>query len=378
MASKLEDIFTSTFASCQEVFPTNAQIAKLKMLAMMGVVDAQEQQAARDALVRKLTKAPFQEAEEILKAQPDESCNEKVFNDLYIVMGVLFPTDRAIFPGSEETTYPRLRAYFERCLEAFGNAKDPRRNFFVGKPRVGHQIDCRPLASDVAVACERATAINAGQKKKVSQRDKEKAEKEQKKRSAAASKESKESSSSVPTIPAPELKRQLSLSESMARARLWKRLEDAGVKPYREKDPDLTAEKPVGHSTHNLFLKAKISKKESFLVLCTMRQSAGRLDLKKLAKQLKVKQLRMAKDKSCMCLETAGCITPLQLYNDTAGQCLQVIDKALLDLKSLRMCAGCDNARDHSQHNVVDISPSEIMTMLKESSHKEPVVLEFD
>ena len=41
--------------------------------------------------------------------------------------------------------------------------------------------------------------------------------------------------------------------------------------PYKEEDPDLSVEKPVGHDTHNLFVKDK-KKKKYFLIMA--RQSA--------------------------------------------------------------------------------------------------------
>ena len=39
-----------------------------------------------------------------------------------------------------------------------------------------------------------------------------------------------------------------------------------GVTPYQDKNPDFSAEKPVGHSTHNLFVKDK-KKKKHFLIM---------------------------------------------------------------------------------------------------------------
>ena len=96
------------------------------------------------------------------------------------------------------------------------------------------------------------------------------------------------------------------------------------------------------------------------------------VNLKELAKTLKVKSLRMAKDMSSMCLDH-GCITVLQLYNDTAAQIVPVIENSLMKEKTLRICAGCKDPLDHSQHNVVDIPPSEILKLLNESGHGDTV-----
>ena len=103
-----------------------------------------------------------------------------------------------------------------------------------------------------------------------------------------------------------------------------------------------------------------------------------RADLKALTKKLKMKQLRMCnKRKECFSSEK-GCITPLSLYNNTQGDVTFVVDKALLDMPSLRICAGCDDPRDHSQHRVIDITPAQLLALVKESGGPEPIVLDFD
>jgi hypothetical protein len=69
-------------------------------------------------------------------------------------------------------------------------------------------------------------------------------------------------------------------------------LAEVGVAaPVGETGVDLQAERPVGHSTHNLFVKDKKSKK---LFMICHRQSA-KCDLKTLSKELGVKELRMAR-----------------------------------------------------------------------------------
>ncbi len=165
----------------------------------------------------------------------------------------------------------------------------------------------------------------------------------------------------------------LALSHEDARARLWARLAKAGVVPHKESNPDLTARKPVGHSSHNLFVK---DKKSGQLIMISARQEAD-IDLKEVAKQCKVKEVRLTQSsKEAFCQER-GCITLLSLYNNTQGDVLPAIDKKLLAMPSLKICAGCDDPLNHAQHNVVDVKPQLLLELLKETGHVEPVQLEL-
>ena len=55
------------------------------------------------------------------------------------------------------------------------------------------------------------------------------------------------------------------------RAVLWDRSKAMGLTPYREENPNVSAQKPEGHDTHNLFVKDK-KKKKHFLIMA--RQNA--------------------------------------------------------------------------------------------------------
>jgi len=355
-----------TFASAFQPIPSlEAKVMSLEMLSNMGVQDSflQTELCKEIAPVLLTRAAQFKEAEvyfadnAFLGGDAPNTDDGKAFVGIHALLALLIPANRPI--GNLESTCPSLRKWFMRCRSHYAE-KLPDVHC-IGTSRIGSQIDRRPESLRAAAACERALALNVGQKKAKSQRDKEKAKK------AKAAKAGKKTSPAPATEPAAAAVAPLTLDGSAGRERVWKRLEQAGIKPYKEIAPKLDAERPVGHSTHNLFLKAKKSKKKSFLVMVCARQAA-KIDLKALAKELKVKSLRMAKDTSCMCLEE-GCITPLQLYNDVAAQCQLIMDEELLKMSSLRICAGCKDPSDHSQHNVVDISPGELVKMVKESGH---------
>ena len=315
-----------------------AEIPMLRMLSNMGVQDNEKQVSLRESLGSELE-------ESLAKVEKNDATYDAL-KDIFFVL----------FKKSTRDKFPELRDWLSK-------EKDTRGNHPLGEVRIGDQIDRRPISTLVASACDRSRLLNEGVKKKKSQRDLEKEKKAKKKSVPEKPKEEKkvESTKADP----------LSLGHNEARDRLWKRLKSAGITPYREKEPDLEAERPVGHSTHNLFLKAKETKKKYFYVLVTVKQDTH-VNLKELQKTLKVKSLRMAKDKSAMCLDH-GCITVLQLYNDTAAQIVPIIENSLMKEKTLRICAGCEDPLDHSQHNVVDIPPSEILKLLQESGHGDTV-----
>ena len=124
---------------------------------------------------------------------------------------------------------------------------------------------------------------------------------------------------------------------------------------------DPAAKRPVGHSTHNLFVK---DKKSGQLYLVTMRQSVT-LNLKELAASLGCKEVRFATNTAETFGIERGCLTLLSLLNNPAGKVIPVVDSLLFTAPSLRVCCGCNDHLDHSQHNIVDISPDQIQTLLK-------------
>ena len=151
---------------------------------------------------------------------------------------------------------------------------------------------------------------------------------------------------------------------------------------------DANIERPVGHSTHNLFLKDKKSK-QRFLI--THHQS-HKCDYKKLAKILKgkgfkIKELRMDSPQNRE--ENLrkyfgfikGCITSLSFLNitdyDKENGVKWIVDSSIVDGDDLVICAGCRDPVDHTQHHVVDISAAKHVELIK-SIGVEPVIIDFE
>jgi len=145
--------------------------------------------------------------------------------------------------------------------------------------------------------------------------------------------------------------------------------------PHKDKIIDLTAKRPVGHHTHNLFVKD--TKKELYLVSHLQSVHADLKEIEK--KKIKSKTLRLAPPgdvKSVFGLEK-GCITSLSLLNDKSSKVKSIMDKKLLNLEKLTICSGCENPTDHSQHNVVDIAPTLLLKLLEGTGHK-PLFIDFE
>ena len=159
---------------------------------------------------------------------------------------------------------------------------------------------------------------------------------------------------------------------------------------YRpDKNIDENIERPIGHNTHNLFLKDKKSK-QRFLI--THHQS-HKLNFKDLAKKLKekefkIKELRMDSHKNRHENNkkyfgfNGGCITALSLLNissyDKENGLQWIVDSNLIQSKEQMssICAGCADPNDHSQHHVVDIPMTKVMKLV-ESIGIDPVVIDF-
>ncbi|GBG30022.1 Prolyl-tRNA synthetase associated domain-containing protein 1 [Hondaea fermentalgiana] len=186
---------------------------------------------------------------------------------------------------------------------------------------------------------------------------------------AGAAKESTSASSSS------DQAKPLELSHDEARARLWARLKEAGVEPFREENPDLEAKRPVGHSTHNLFVKDKKAKKQ---YMVSMRQSVE-INLKALASLLGAREVRFSSStKESFCQEK-GCMSLLSLYNNTQGDVIPAIDAKLFEENPvIRVCVGCDDPLKHDQHNVADVPAELIKKLLAESNHCEPIYLDLE
>ena len=167
-------------------------------------------------------------------------------------------------------------------------------------------------------------------------------------------------------------------SHDAARARVWARLAEMGVAAPTKQPTDADDQKrPRGHGTHNLFVKDK--KKQLFMV--TLRADRN-VDLKTVGEKLGAKELRFAgpADVETAIGSTKGCITPLWLFNNVQKTVQLAVDAALLAAPhtSVVVCAGCDDAKDHAQHNVVEVTVAQLLALAKDAGLPEPVSLALE
>jgi len=137
--------------------------------------------------------------------------------------------------------------------------------------------------------------------------------------------------------------------------------------PHKDHKIDLTAKRPLGHTTHNLFVKDTKSKQ---LYLISVLQSVN-TDMKEVASKLKAKTLRFASPedvKSTFGIER-GCITSLSLLADKQNSVISVMDQNIFKQEIVTICSGCNDPLDHSQHNVVDVPSDILLKLLQESGH---------
>jgi len=137
--------------------------------------------------------------------------------------------------------------------------------------------------------------------------------------------------------------------------------------PHKDHKIDLTAKRPLGHTTHNLFVKDTKSKQ---LYLISVLQSVN-TDMKEVASKLKAKTLRFASPedvKSTFGIE-GGCITSLSLLADKQNSVISVMDQNIFKQEIVTICSGCNDPLDHSQHNVVDVPSDILLKLLQESGH---------
>ncbi|KAH9257874.1 hypothetical protein BASA81_003893 [Batrachochytrium salamandrivorans] len=173
----------------------------------------------------------------------------------------------------------------------------------------------------------------------------------------------------------------LALTHELARDRLWARLEKLGVAPPKRLEVDPTATdqpaRPAGHDTHNLLVKDSKTKK---LYLVSMPQ-ATQVDLKQLGEKLGGGAVRLAgpADVETAIALTKGCITPMWLFNNVQGNVVPVFDAKLMAEpdRALVICAGCDSALDHTQHNVVHISINQILQLVNEGAAREHITVDL-
>lgn len=381
-SASLEDLHitapTCPFLPLAEIFG-DANVSKLTLLKNIGVQSSSFQDELRATAEGRLDAGQVKAANDYFaKTQfisgsdyPDED-DAHYYSMCSNALTLLFNSD-----SIAKTNAADLRRWFADCNHAFEEMVPNFSCHCVGQTRIGGQVDVRPNAVRVAELAETAMARNKDQKVELSQRQKEKAAKEKAAAAAAAKKKAATSSnataaaSAAPVVAA--VKRDKPASLEAARVTLWERLKAMGVTPYKDKDPDFSAARPVGHSTHNLFVKDK-KKKQHFLIMG--RQNAD-INLKNVTKAVGMKQLRMSRDAPTMLFSTKGYITALSLIHDTENKCTLIRDTSLWKEKSLRISAGLD-PEDERRHIVVDITPAQLDILLQESGHFESIIdLEF-
>ena len=144
---------------------------------------------------------------------------------------------------------------------------------------------------------------------------------------------------------------------------LWNAIESTGALIIPDPVGEAKEGRPIGHSTHNLFVKCKKTKK---LFLITARQES-KVNLKVTSKALGVKELRLAS--ADLVLEKLhsqkGCITCLSLFYDIDQSVQWVVEKSLLKQQpEWCLCAGCHDPLNHKQHNVTTLTQAQLSSIL--------------
>jgi len=222
-------------------------------------------------------------------------------------------------------------------------------------------------SEDAAAKAEREAQKKAEKKereraKAAAKAEKYKAEKEAKKAETKAA----EATGASPAPAAPEAPTVLDHDEGIQR--IWQRLKQLGLAPIKDPIGDTEVERPTAHSTHNLLLKDTKTKQ---LFLVTMAQ-AVKAKMNDISALIGAKQVRMADPKAtqqALSVHRPSCITALSLYNNTSTSVEWYVDEEVLAMDTLRICAGCNDPLDHSQHMIVDIKTADLLAMLAESGH---------
>lgn len=239
----------------------------------------------------------------------------------------------------------------------------------LGTRRIGCQIDLRPDPTEAFAAATKSIALNKGQKKKKSQRQMEKDLKGAKKgKKSAKKKEGAGGAKASPDQP-PRVNRVVTSfpsSHQEAHDNLLSACRSLGTVQL-ETPQASSIEEEVASWAKTLFLKDKKKKK---LFMVTVPGNAASISLKDLSKALGVKELRMAgtKDmKAALGLEK-GCVTAMSVVNDVECRVTSVLDKRCIG-KSFRMCTGCDDPKDHTQHHISEQSTESLMAFLEACGH---------
>mmetsp|Transcript_3193 Transcript_3193/g.7521 ORF Transcript_3193/g.7521 Transcript_3193/m.7521 type:complete len:266 (+) Transcript_3193:201-998(+) len=118
--------------------------------------------------------------------------------------------------------------------------------------------------------------------------------------------------------------------------------------------------RPIGHTTHNVFVKCKKTKQ---MFLITARQ-ASKIDLKQVASAVGAKELRLCKEVEETLGSTKGCLTCLALFYDERNAVQWVVEEELLQLPEWCICAGCADPLDHAQHNVTTLKTTDVAKVI--------------
>eukprot|EP00927_Polykrikos_kofoidii_P016970 TRINITY_DN17705_c0_g1_i1.p1 TRINITY_DN17705_c0_g1~~TRINITY_DN17705_c0_g1_i1.p1 ORF type:complete len:488 (-),score=77.75 TRINITY_DN17705_c0_g1_i1:232-1695(-) len=128
-----------------------------------------------------------------------------------------------------------------------------------------------------------------------------------------------------------------------------------------------TTEAEIASWAKSLFLKDKKSK-QLFMVTSP---SGADVSLKSLAAALGVKELRMAGTddmRTAFGLER-GCVTAMSVLTDVKHVVTSVLHSRLREVTRLRMCTGCADALDHSQHHISEQSFASLVSFLDGCGH---------
>ena len=260
--------------------------------------------------------------------------------------------------------YPRLGKWFAACcsLDAVVTVLGDQRA--LGTKRIGHQIDRRPNPIEAFAAATQSITINKGQKKKETQRQKEKATKKDNKNKK--SKESKTQATNETVTQINKTVTEFPTTHEQAHQNLIAAVQKTTTIQEETKQAD-TVELEVATWAKSLFLKDKKKKK---LFMYTTPGDAPSISLKILSKAFGVKELRMAgaKDmKNALGCEK-GCVTAMSVVNDCECKVTSVLDVRLVG-RQLRMCTGCSDALDHTQHHISEQNHDSLMLFLNECGH---------
>jgi hypothetical protein len=273
-------------------------------------------------------------------------------------------------------SYPSIGNWFAACCTLDAVTLEIGSQRALGTKRIGHQIDLRPNSKDAYAAAMNSIFLNKGQKKKVTQRQKEKANKKSKKNNAggAGAGESKASVSEPAAAQVNNTVTEFPATHEKAHENLLAAVRKTGT-IQEETKLAATTDEEVASWAKSLFLKDKKKKK---LFMFTTPANAPSVSLSVLTKALGMKQLRMAgpKDMKGALGCERGCVTAMSVVNDCECKVTSVLDSRLVN-RNLRMCTGCEDPADHTQHHISEQEHASLLTFLKDCGHS-PLIFDHE